>query len=233
MKRLPLLLLFACTPAPPPAGEGEGEGEGEGDVAESRVFDCDGESRIATPTACNADDDCVGVRVYVDCCGTERYTGIGVASAEAFIAAYDECPAAHPQCRCASQPTTADDGSLRGFDQSPTALCVSGRCTATFADAGARSFGCPAREPITADASCVVDADCVAMEHVLDCCGSRRSTGVNVDTAPSFADDEAQCRAGFPDCDCAAQPTVADDGSTPGAAAAAVACVSGLCFTAF
>lgn len=84
----------------------------------------------------------------------------------------------------------------------------------------------------TADRSCASAADCVAATFRIDCCGTMRSTGVAARAADAFARDAAACDARFPDCECLAGPTQADDGSAA-MGEPAVVCLGGACATTF
>ena len=222
-------------------GEGEeGEGEGEGEGEDGRSYPCDGATVIEVPGACSVDADCGASRVFLDCCGTARQTGINVDDQAAFEAAYAQCDAAEPLCDCLPNVTTADDGSI-DVGGAVTSSCVEGLCTTSFGTTtGDRTFSCPedigAPAPdLVVDASCAVADDCAVLLRQADCCGSLHATGVRADAEPHAVDDEAQCRDGYPDCDCASQPTVADDGSNGGdlTVQPSVDCVAGLCTTAF
>jgi len=80
------------------------------------------------------------------------------------------------------------------------------------------------------DRSCAEPADCALVLHQVDCCGSLAALGISDDAAKLFSDAEAECMLQYPQCDCAAQPTVADDGSsTPDTNSIEVSCVDGQC----
>ena len=80
------------------------------------------------------------------------------------------------------------------------------------------------------DRSCAVTIDCALVLHQIDCCGSLAALGISADAAKLFAEAEAVCAMQYPQCDCLAKPTVADDGnSSPDNNAIAVSCVDGEC----
>ena len=84
------------------------------------------------------------------------------------------------------------------------------------------------------DRSCTTSADCVAVLHVVNCCGSEMVFGLRASEQARFQTLEAQCDATYPACGCAAQQPVADDGSRlrfGDVGAAGVACVQGTCTT--
>lgn len=112
-----------------------------------------------------------------------------------------------------------DDGSIGGF----TGRCVTGtdgKCAWEFRE-------CPPG-PACFDKSggldpsyrkCTTAADCTSVEWQLDCCGSLHAGGVSKAREAEVQVCANMKRAGFPACECAQSPTVADDKSTdaPGA----------------
>lgn len=60
--------------------------------------------------------------------------------------------------------------------------------------------------------SCESDEDCVLLGHQIDCCGSFTMIGVSVSDQEKFEAAESQCSSSFPMCECAQQPTIAEDG---------------------
>ena len=82
------------------------------------------------------------------------------------------------------------------------------------------------------DRTCGMDVDCAVVSHQVDCCGSRAALGVAAREVVRFSEAERACASMFPACDCAAQPTTADDGTT-GSGDARVACVAGQCTSTF
>lgn len=84
--------------------------------------------------------------------------------------------------------------------------------------------------------SCKSNADCAAVAHQFNCCGSERITGVRAVQVDAFKTAEATCRGQYPGCGCATQSPVADDGSAAGGGnpgPVAVACNAGTCETSF
>jgi len=219
--------------------EGEGE-EGEGEGEEGRSNQCEGDVEIETPAQCSVDADCGATRVYLDCCGTARQTGVNVDDQAAFDTAYAQCDASQPLCDCIPDVTTADDGTIDAGG-AVTSTCVNGLCSTSFGTTtGERTFSCP-EDPagpapdLVVDASCTVADDCAVLVRQIDCCGSLHATGMRSDDAANALADEEQCSDAFPDCDCASQPTIADDGSSAGNLGVdpALDCVAGLCTTSF
>ncbi len=96
-----------------------------------------------------------------------------------------------------------------------------------------RAFDCDGASVIVADVGCGVDADCGTAAVLTDCCGTPRTTAVNVDDAARFNAAYADCSANQPICDCAPGPLSADNGSTDDGGAVNVACVEGRCISAF
>jgi hypothetical protein len=83
---------------------------------------------------------------------------------------------------------------------------------------------------------CTATTDCVAVVYQLDCCGSRKATGVNLSSEAAVAKCAQDRAAGFPACGCPSGPTVADDGSKDpgGGATPSVTCNgAGQCETSF
>lgn len=74
---------------------------------------------------------------------------------------------------------------------------------------------------------CTADADCAIVDHVSDCCGSIVENGVRVDQVNTLHNDETAANAGCSVCQCAAQPTVDENGQSGGAYLAK--CDNGLC----
>jgi len=82
------------------------------------------------------------------------------------------------------------------------------------------------------DRSCSTNDDCVAEQHVANCCGTLRDIGVRASQAAAFATLEAACVASYPACRCPVVATTTDDGSIiKSDAKAGVACVAGVCTT--
>lgn len=82
--------------------------------------------------------------------------------------------------------------------------------------------------------SCSFHPDCVAVRHQIDCCGSFVQTGISEIFSAAFAAADAECQSEYPDCDCRAEPDVADDGTTGAPTdTATVRCVDFVCTTSF
>jgi len=60
---------------------------------------------------------------------------------------------------------------------------------------------------------CAVDADCVAVRHRLDCCGSYTQLGIRADARDGFDTAEAACEPTVAMCRCMSRPDVASDGT--------------------
>lgn len=82
---------------------------------------------------------------------------------------------------------------------------------------------------------CMTKNDCVAVTHMVDCCGTMVSFGIASSDKATFDSEEQTCAATYPACGCAAQPTKTEDGSLLGVGGpgttAAVDCVAGVCRT--
>ena len=90
---------------------------------------------------------------------------------------------------------------------------------------------CDAPRPPTR--TCTVDADCAVVFLNRDCCGSALATGVSVSDLPRAKVQERECPAVQARCECEAQPTVADDGSTERSGSVSVRCLQRACRTSF
>lgn len=74
---------------------------------------------------------------------------------------------------------------------------------------------------------CGTDMNCGVVTHQVDCCGTEIARGVNHAEVTRFGMLEPACRASYPACGCAAQPTMTDSGEVvtdPGSVQ--VACVA-------
>ncbi|MBX7099705.1 MAG: hypothetical protein K1X89_18455 [Myxococcaceae bacterium] len=82
------------------------------------------------------------------------------------------------------------------------------------------------------DRSCLADADCAAVTHETDCCGTVQISGISRHAVQSFQSLESDCATKQARCACATSPSQTDDGSvlTPGRQVA-LSCVHGQCFT--
>ena len=95
------------------------------------------------------------------------------------------------------------------------------------------SAGATACQAIAAlDHSCTADADCVAVKHVANCCGTARVIGLRGTEAAKFQQLEPTCDGSYPACGCATAPTATDDGSIiKDGTSAGVTCLQGTCTT--
>jgi hypothetical protein len=86
---------------------------------------------VVSQTSCASDSDCALGQIGVDCCGSERVTGVNAGDICSFLPAAGSCWQA--TCDCAAQTTVADDGTTAST-AGETALvqCVQGQCTTTF-----------------------------------------------------------------------------------------------------
>ncbi len=84
------------------------------------------------------------------------------------------------------------------------------------------------------DKSCETEADCIAVLHTTDCCGSGMIMGINADAEATFRAAEMQC-APLPVCDCAPQDTALEDGTRIpyGEASYVIACSGNTCQSAY
>ncbi|HEX7604142.1 MAG TPA: hypothetical protein VF316_21135 [Polyangiaceae bacterium] len=80
---------------------------------------------------------------------------------------------------------------------------------------------------------CSVTAGCVSKLHQIDCCGSMIAIGINHSEATLCDQSELAWENACPKCQCAAKPTMAEDGSTGLNANVKVNCESLTCKTSF
>jgi hypothetical protein len=101
------------------------------------------------------------------------------------------------------------------------------------ADAFSDGFSNACGQIPTLDRSCAVDADCMAVMHTINCCGTGVWMGIRTTDTQRFASLEAACDSGYPPCGCGTSPPTTDDGSTVafGNSGASVACQGGQCRT--
>jgi hypothetical protein len=96
--------------------------------------------------------------------------------------------------------------------------------------AGGGGAACSAAEMLSR--SCTIDTECVAVNHVTDCCGSSRVMGLRAAELDRFRGFESQCGASYPACRCAPRPTLTDDGSAIRTGTnVGIACLGGVCTT--
>jgi hypothetical protein len=95
---------------------------------------------------------------------------------------------------------------------------------------GAGPAACLAAEMLSR--SCTTDADCVAVHHWVDCCGSSRVMGLRATELARFRELETQCAASYPGCECRPRAPMTDDGSMVRPAAnVAIGCLGTVCTT--
>jgi hypothetical protein len=101
------------------------------------------------------------------------------------------------------------------------------------AGAGGHAGAAACAQATMVDRSCTSDADCVAVTHTTNCCGSAIWMGIRATEKQRFTALETACEMSYPGCGCAAGPPVTDDGSVVrfGATAAGVTCQAGTCKT--
>lgn len=84
---------------------------------------------------------------------------------------------------------------------------------------------------------CTTDADCVAVDYQVDCCGSMHSAGVNKTSEADAKACAAKRGSGMAQCDCLAKPTVGDDGTSDPSGTAATKALfcnaTGTCETSY
>lgn len=90
---------------------------------------------------------------------------------------------------------------------------------------------CPDVFP-TFDKTCGVDSDCALVLHTINCCGTEVAWGISTSETAAFEAAETTCDSQYPECDCAAFPTLAEDGNeVMDANQLAVTCQMGACMS--
>jgi hypothetical protein len=118
------LSTTACTENPSPA---EGEGEGE-----ELVLPCGPDADFDDiERECGQDSDCGVLQIQVDCCGSQRMTGINDTYRIQTQVYANDCAEAFPICDCVPDPPTADDGTFASFG-TPAVACIEDECSTTF-----------------------------------------------------------------------------------------------------
>lgn len=197
---LPLLLLLAACPA----GKDNTDGETMAGTSETSE---------ASATGTTAGSDGAGTASSTSDATTGACAPVPCDQCEVGCVGHLVCIGSQATCECDCE----DPGS-------PT--------TTTDATTGEPAIVCGGDMPYfpAFDRSCAATTDCALVLHQLDCCGSLAALGISGDAAPLFAAAEAECAMQYPDCDCLAQPTTADDGnSSPDINAIEVGCVDGQC----
>ena len=151
------------------------------------------------------------------------------------------CDGSQASCQCDCEDVSSSGGESTSTPGTSTSTTTSGDTTSgdttsgtTSGTTGEPAIACGGDDPYFPefDRICGEMADCVLVFHQLDCCGSLAALGIDADAAELFAEAEAECVTQYPQCDCAPQPTVADDGSnTPDNGLIAVTCLNGLCLS--
>lgn len=152
-------------------------------------------------------------------------------------------------CECACETVSTSDGHTTGAGESTstpgtsttttdtsdtTGTTGTTDTTGTTGTTGEPAIACGGDAPFFPefDRACAEPADCALVFHQIDCCGSLAALGISGDAAKLFAEAEAECTMQYPQCDCPAQPTVADDGSgTPDNNTIEVTCLDAQCLS--
>lgn len=80
------------------------------------------------------------------------------------------------------------------------------------------------------EAACTTTADCLAVIHQTDCCGSQIAVGIRTSERARFEMLEQACRASYPQCMCAPRQLTTEDGSLiADPRELAAECVAGRC----
>ena len=205
---------------------------GDQDAATAPTVKCGGDAP-AFPTfskTCAKATDCFPAFHQVNCCGTRVAVGLATADKAAFDAAEATCEAQYPKCKCATQPTLAEDGFLAMDGEGTVGVrCDEGLCSTFVTTAKldcAQSSGKP--QPFKL---CQANKDCTYVLHTVDCCGSQQAVGLTKVAKLGFEKAEAICGPKMAICDCAPKPVVAEDGVSAGEGLIAVQCEAGACMS--
>lgn len=220
-----VVLLAAC-----PAGKGTTEGETTADTAGTTgtATTSTTTSSATAVTESSATQDTSGCApIPCDACGA------GCTGQMVCIGSQASC-----ECDC-EDPSSSSQGESTSVQESSTGVSgttgsgtTGSTTTGTSGTTGEPAIACGGDMPFFPefDRSCAETADCALGFHQIDCCGSLAALGISADAAKLFADAEAECMMQYPQCDCAAKPTVADDGSsTPDNNVIGVSCVDSQC----
>ncbi len=111
--------------------------------------------------------------------------------------------------------TTATDSTTTDVDPADTQVSdTTADTTATDSSdtiAGVQCGGSKGQFPAFSKA-CSADADCVVVQHQINCCGTKIAIGIGKDEQAAFAAAEKLCQSQYPACGCAQFETVAEDG---------------------
>jgi hypothetical protein len=107
---------------------------------------------------------------------------------------------------CAACEGGEDEGTA-GADARPPGIDAAAADLLLTCNAGDSTFPVFSRD-------CQDAADCAIANHQTDCCGSSIATGIAATDLAAFQQSEGACAALFPDCACASQPPLLDDGTS-------------------
>jgi hypothetical protein len=79
--------------------------------------------------ACDGEADCAIVLHQADCCGSRVALGVRSDQVHTFDIAEAVCVSQYPECGCAAQPTTAEDGQTAASEDLIEVTCDAGSCT--------------------------------------------------------------------------------------------------------
>ncbi|MBK6520670.1 MAG: hypothetical protein IPG04_42720 [Polyangiaceae bacterium] len=108
---------------------GAGGGAGGAGGASGVDVACDGGVFPSFDVACDGEADCAIVLHQTDCCGTRVALGVRSDQVHTFDIAEAVCVSQYPECGCAAQPTTAEDGQTAASEDLIEVTCDAGSCT--------------------------------------------------------------------------------------------------------
>jgi hypothetical protein len=206
------------------------------------LLGCGDAASTSDASSANADDG--GAMPHTKDGGPLQADAARDADAEG-CAARVACAPAPPGCSYVGGDGCSSCGALRcadAGDAQSAALRDAGRegGSADAGDAGREGGAnvdagpaCGANFPSFAR-GCVASSDCRVVTHQRDCCGSLAALAIRSEEQARFQSAEALCVRSSPVCDCLAQPTRAEDGTSEGGGADVRAvCVDRQCTSTF
>jgi len=148
----------------------------------------------------------------------------------------DACVTAEPDGAGGAGADGGDPAGAGGASGAGPASGSGGAAGTMDFDAGADAVDCAQSPPVfpSFDRSCDDALDCGATSRQVDCCGSRIVTGMRSSELERYGAAASECASQFPECDCAAGPPRADDGTTGQVDMVMnVDCIENVCTTTF
>jgi hypothetical protein len=211
MRLLPALILLPLAACGPSKG---GDETGETSAADTTAAITTGTTASpttttpppGTTTGTTADNDCIDPPECEPCApGCQQ----GSCVDGQWVCDCVPCGGTDPDT---TTTMTSEPGTTDVMTTAPTTMTSS-----PSLDLGGVEVDCLADPPVFPSfkgAPCMDNNECSLGTHQLDCCGSLQAIGFALGDFDAFDAAEDKCRAQYPRCDCAAQPTIDDDGNT-------------------